>query len=100
MRARFGDLGMIKIVRVAAVSAVFCVASSFASVAQTQGQAQTSSRWEGFFVGVNAGYLAANDTLTKYASETGPGGLSTGRQLGLFPINNITNNGFIGGGQL
>ncbi len=58
--------------------------------------------WTGFYVGLNAGYTwSESNSFTLPATDTGLLGFGYGEMLGAIPnTQQISNNGFIGGGQI
>jgi outer membrane immunogenic protein len=58
--------------------------------------------WTGFYIGGNAGWIgSANNGISNSGTDSGTGGLGAALGIGLIPGSlNLSNNGFIGGGQL
>ncbi|HEX4511656.1 MAG TPA: hypothetical protein VH328_16320 [Burkholderiaceae bacterium] len=75
------------------------LATSLVVVASAASSQEQKLRWNGFYAGINAGAVGANNQVVKSASESATGGLSTALNLGFFPLNSAPNNGFIGGAQ-
>lgn len=58
--------------------------------------------WTGWYVGGNAGWIgSADDNVTNTGTDTGPGGLGSVLAAGGIPTSvNVTQSGFLGGGQI
>ena len=77
---------------------VVCAAAAWAM--STSAQAQTpTTRWDGFYAGVNLGGITPNNGLRTSTYENATGGLNTAQRLGFFPLTTASNDGFLGGIQ-